>query len=376
MDFSLSEEQQLLKDSLDRFVREAYEFETRRKLIATDEGFSRDNWKQMAELGWLAVALPEEFGGIGGGPVETMLIMEAIGQGLIVEPYFPTVVLGGNLLLHGGTEEQKREYLPKLAEGGLMMSFGYAERQSRYDLFDVAFEAKKDGDGYVLSGHKGVVFNAATADKIIVSARTAGGQRDHKGITLFMVDASADGLSRRDYPTVDGLRASELHFDNVKVGADAVIGEVDNALPLIETVADHAIAALTAEGVGCMSVLVDTTNEYLKTRKQFGVPLSKFQVLQHRMVDCFMETEQARSMAYMVTLKLEGTTEAERRKAAAGAKVQIGKGGRFVGQQSVQLHGGMGMTDELSVGHYFKRLTMINTIFGDHDYHLKRFSEY
>ena len=376
MDFSLSEEQQLLKDSLDRFVREAYDFEKRRKLITTDDGFSRDNWKQMAELGWLGVALPEEFGGIGGGPVETMLIMEAIGKGLIVEPYFASVVLGGNLLMLAGSDEQKRELLPKLAEGALMLAFGYTERQSRYDLHDVAFSAKKDGAGYVLSGHKGVVLNAASADKIIVSARTSGGQRDHQGITLFLVDAKADGLTRRDYPTVDGLRASELNFDNVKVGADAVLGEVDKALPLIEQVADHGIAALAAEAVGCMSVLVDTTNEYLKTRKQFGVPLSKFQVLQHRMVDCFMETEQARSMAYMVTLKLDGTTEAERRKAAAGAKVQIGKGGRFVGQESVQMHGGMGMTDELSVGHYFKRLTMINTMFGDHDYHLKRFSEY
>jgi alkylation response protein AidB-like acyl-CoA dehydrogenase len=276
-----------------------------------------------------------------------MLIMEAIGRGLVLEPYFASVVLGGNFLLSGGSEAQKRELLPKLAEGALMLAFGYTERQSRYDLHDVAFAAKKDGGGYVLSGHKGVVLNAASADKIVVSART-----------------------------VDGLRASELHFDNVKVGADAVIGDVDNGLPLIEKIADHAIAALAAEAVGCMSVLVDVTNEYLKTRKQFGVPLSKFQVLQHRMVDCFMETEQARSMAYMVTLKLEGTTEAERRKAAAGAKVQIGKGGRFVGQQSVQLHGGMGMTDELSVGHYFKRLTMINTMFGDADYHLKRFAEF
>jgi pimeloyl-CoA dehydrogenase small subunit len=374
MDFSLSEEQQLLKDSVDRFVREEYELETRRKLVGSDDGFSRDNWKMMAELGWLGVALPEEFGGIEGGPVETMVIMEGFGEGLVVEPYFATVVLGGNLILEAGNDAQKSELLPAMSGGELMMAFAYAERQSRFDLADVEFKAEKSGGGYVLNGHKGVVLHAACADKIIVSARTSGGSRDENGITLFIVDAGAAGLGRRDYPTVDGLRASELTFENVQVGADAVLGEVDKGLPVIEKVVGKAIAALCAEAVGCMKVLHETTNDYLKQRTQFGAPLSKFQVLQHRMVDMFMEYEQARSMSYMVTLKCEDEDPVERAKAVSAAKVQIGNSGRFVGQQSVQLHGGMGMTDELHVGHYFKRLTMIDTMFGNKDYHLRRFS--
>ena len=372
MDFSLSEEQQLLKDSVDRFVREAYEFETRRRLAASADGFSRDNWAKMAELGWLGVAVPEAYGGVGGGPVEVMVLMEAFGTGLVLEPYFATVVLGGNLLLEGGSALCKSELLPRLAAGELMLSFAYAERQSRYDLNDVAFAAGKDGDGYLLSGHKGVVLNAATADHIIVSARTSGETRDREGITLFLVDSRADGLERRDYPTVDGLRVSELSFENVRVDSSAVLGVLDQGLDLIETVADRAIAALSAEAVGCMQVLHDATNEYLKTRVQFGQPIGKFQVLQHRMVDMFMELEQARSMAYMATLKLD-EVPVERAKAVSAAKVQIGKSGRFVGQQSVQLHGGMGMTDELNVGHYFKRLTMIDTMFGNQDHHLKRY---
>jgi len=374
MDFSLSEEQQLLKDSVDRFVRESYELEQRRKLVASDDGFSRDNWKMMAELGWLGASLPEDFGGIGGGPVETMVIMEGIGTGLVVEPFLSSVVLGGNFLLEAGSDAQKNELLPQLAGGELMMAFAFAERQSRFDLQDVELKAAKSGDGYTLNGHKGVVLQAASADKIIVTARTAGGSRDEKGVTLFIVDGNAKGLGRRDYPTVDGLRASELTFDNVSVGANAVLGDVDNAMPVVEMVVGKGIAALCAEAVGCMKVLHDTTNEYLKTRKQFGAPLSKFQVLQHRMVDMFMEYEQARSMCYMVTLKCEEADPVERAKAVSAAKVQIGKSGRFVGQQSVQLHGGMGMTDELNVGHYFKRLTMIDTMFGNKDYHLRRFA--
>lgn len=374
MDFSYSEEQQLLKDSVDRFVREAYEFDKRQKLTKTDLGFSRDNWSMMAELGWLGVSLPEEFGGFDGGPVETMIIMEAIGSGLVLEPFLPTVVLGGGLLKAAGSDDQKRELLPALAEGKMMLAFAFAERQSRYDMHDVELSAKKNGSGYVLNGHKGVVVGAPSADKVIVTARTGGGNRDREGVTLFLVDADAAGLARRDYPTVDSLRASELTFDNVKVDDGAVLGTVDQAMPAVDRVVDEAIAAISAEAVGAMQVLLDTTNEYLKTRKQFGQPLSRFQVLQHRMVDMFMEVEQSRSMALMVTLKLD-EDEAERRKAAAGAKVQIGKSSRFVGQQSVQLHGGMGMTDELNVGHYFKRLTMIDIMFGNQDYHLKRYAD-
>jgi pimeloyl-CoA dehydrogenase small subunit len=372
MDFSLSEEQQLLKDSVDRFVREEYEFDKRRALIASDDGYSDDNWAKMAELGWLGASLPEEYGGYGGGPVETMVVMEAFGRGLVVEPYFATVVMGGNFLIRSGDETLKQNLLPKLAEGKLKMAFAYAEKQSRYDLHEVEFKAEKKGDDFVLNGEKGVVFHAASADKIVVSARTSGGSRDEKGITVFLVDAGVDGLSRRDYPTVDGLRASELAFSNVT--AEAVLGEVDNGLPLIEMVVQHGIAAISAEAMGCMDVLLDTTNEYLKTREQFGQPIGKFQVLQHRMADMFIKCEEARSMCYLATMRLDETDALERAKTTAATKVQVGESARFVGQQSVQLHGGMGMTDELSVGHYFKRLTMIDTMFGDYNYHLKRYS--
>ncbi len=372
MDFNLSEEQQLLKDSVDRFVLDDYDFETRRKLANSDDGFSEANWKTFAELGWLAVGLPEEYGGFG-GPVETMLIMEAVGRGLITEPYLPTVILGGGLVAAAGSEDQKNAILPAIAEGACKMAFAYAEPTSRFNLADVTTKAEKSGDGYKLSGHKSVVYGAAAADKIIVSARTSGGQRDRDGISLFIVDNNTSGLSRRDYPTADGLRASEVMLEGVEVGADALLGAEGDAIGAIELVTDQAIAALCAEAVGCMEVLKDETNEYLKTRKQFGVPIGKFQVLQHRMVDCFIELEQSRSMAYMVTLKLDEDTT-ERRKAATAAKAQIGKGGVFVGAQSVQMHGGMGMTDELKISHYYKRLMQIDTMLGNRDWQLKQFA--
>lgn len=374
MDFSLTEEQQLLKDSVDRFVREHYEFETRRQLARSSEGYSEDNWKQMAELGWLGVAFPEEYGGIGGGATEIMVIMEGFGRGLVLEPYFATVVLGGNLILHGGSESQKEELLPKLAEGGLKLAFAFAERQARFDLFDIETKAEKSGDGFTINGAKGVVFGAAAADKIIVAARTSGNSRDTDGITLFLVDSNAAGITRRDYTTNDALRASEIAFDGVQVGADAVLGTVGGGYATIEHVAEFAVAALCAEAVGCMDVLKEETNEYIKTRKQFGQPIGKFQVLQHRMVDILINCEEARSMAYVATAMMDSDDAEERARSVAAAKAQIGKSARFVGQNSVQMHGGMGMTDELKIGHYFKRLTMIDLTFGDRDHHTKRFA--
>jgi pimeloyl-CoA dehydrogenase small subunit len=374
MDFSLTEEQQLLKDSVDRFVREHYEFETRRQLAGSSEGYSEDNWKQMAELGWLGVAFPEEYGGIGGGATEIMVIMEGFGRGLVLEPYFATVVLGGNLILHGGSESQKEELLPKLAEGGLKLAFAFAERQARFDLFDIETKAEKSGDGFTINGAKGVVFGAAAADKIIVAARTSGNSRDTDGITLFLVESNAAGITRRDYTTNDALRASEIAFDGVQVGADAVLGTVGGGYATIEHVAEFAVAALCAEAVGCMDVLKEETNEYIKTRKQFGQPIGKFQVLQHRMVDILINCEEARSMAYVATAMMDSDDAEERARSVAAAKAQIGKSARFVGQNSVQMHGGMGMTDELKIGHYFKRLTMIDLTFGDRDHHTKRFA--
>ena len=373
MDFSLNEEQQLLKDSVDRFVRENYGLADRRKLVASPDGFGRDNWRIMAELGWLGAALPEAYGGTGGGPVETMVIMEGFGRGLVVEPYFASVVLGGSLILQGGTDAARREILPELAEGRIQLAFGFAERQSRYDLFDVETKAAKSGSGYLLSGHKGVVLHGGGADKIVVSARTAGARREKAGITLFVVDADAAGVSRRAYQTVDGLRAAEVTLENVEVPADAVIGSVDGGMPLIEDAARRGIAALAAEAVGIMDTMQSLTNDYLKTRQQFGRPLGKFQALQHRMVDILIACEESRSAALIATLRLEDEDASRRDKAVAAAKVKIGQSARFIGQSAIQLHGGMGMTDEMQISHYFKRLTMIDLMFGDHAYHLKRY---
>ncbi len=373
MDFSFTEEQTLLRNSVQKWVAGQYDYESRRKLIKTEAGWSKKNWDAIAEMGLLAAPFTEDQGGLGGGPVETMIVMEELGRGLVVEPYLPTVVLGGGFLRHGGTAAQQAEHIPAIVEGKRIFAFAYAEPQGRYNLADLSVTAKKSGAGYTLSGHKSVVIGGPAADHFVVTARTAGGQRDEKGVSVFIVAKNAKGVTTRDYPTVDGLRASEVTFENVAVGAEALVGQADHGLPLVERVVDEGIAALAAESIGAMKVLNDATVEYCKTRKQFGVPIGKFQVLQHRMVDMFMNYEQSVSITYMVTLKLEDSDH-ERKKAASAAKVQIGKAGRFIGQNAVQLHGGMGMTDELNVGHYFKRLTMIDTMFGNVDHHLKRYA--
>ncbi|MBI1181835.1 MAG: pimeloyl-CoA dehydrogenase small subunit [Alphaproteobacteria bacterium] len=374
MDLSYSDEQTMLRDSAERFVEANCGAENLRKMRNTEEGFSRNYWKQMAELGWLALPFTEEQGGLGGTAVDTMVLMEAFGKGLVLEPYLTTVVMGGAALRAGGSDAQIEELVPALVEGELMFTVAYAEPQARFDLFDVATTARRDGTGWVIDGSKAVVLHGDSADKIIVSARTSGDRRDATGISLFIVDAGAPGLERRPYPTVDGSRAAEIMLGSVRVDADALLGREGEGLPVLERVADEAITALCAEAVGAMKVLLDTTVEYTKTREQFGQPIAKFQVLRHRMADMMMEYEQAKSMALVAALKLDSEDPVERRKAVSGAKVQIGKSGRFVGQQAVQLHGGMGMTDELSVGHYFKRLTMIDILFGNVDHHLKQFS--
>lgn len=374
MDFSFTEEQTLLRNSVQSLLADKYDFDTRRKIVKSAEGWSPAMWKQFADLGLLAAPFSEEMGGLGGGPIETMILMEEFGRHLVVEPFVETVVLAGGFLREGASKAQADAHIPGIVDGSTVWAFAYAEPQGRYNLADLVTTAKKDGAGYTINGYKAVVLGAPWAQKLIVTARTSGGQRDRDGVSVFIVDKNAPGVSTRDYPTVDGRRASEITFENVKVGADALIGAEGKGLPLVEKVTDQAIAALSAEAVGCMGELNKATVEYCKTRKQFGVPIGKFQVLQHRMVDMFMAYEQSISMTYMVNLKL-GEDDAERVKAAAGAKVQIGKAGRFVGQQSVQLHGGMGMTDELNVGHYFKRLTMIDTQFGNVDHQLKRYSQ-
>lgn len=373
MDFSYTEEQTLLRNSVSKFLADRYDFETFKKISRSDAGWSKENWQQFAELGLMAAPLPEEFGGLGGGPVDTMIVMEEFGKALVVEPFASTVVIGGGFVKHGGSQAMREEWLGKIAGGETVMAFAFAEPQGRYNYADLMTTAKKNGSSYTLNGQKAVVLGAPHADTLVVTARTAGSQRDSDGVTVFLVDKNAAGVACRDYPTIDGLRASEITFENVEVPGAGVIGEVDNGLGLIERVTDEAIAAHASEAVGAMKALLEATVEYSKTRKQFGVPIGKFQVLQHRMVDMFMNMEQTASITLMVTLKLD-ESDAERKKAASAAKVQLGKAGRFVGQQAVQIHGGMGMTDELNVGHYFKRLTMLDTLYGNVDHHLKRYA--
>ena len=374
MDLSLSVEHGILRDSVERFVRESYPFDKRRKIVDENKGFLQENWQKFSKLGWLGLNLPEEFGGNGGSAVDTMVVAEALGPGLILEPFLETVVIGSKLIQVGYNEKQKSEFLSNLVRGRLILTFAFAEPQSRYSLSDVQLSAKPNGDQFVLNGKKAVVRHASSADKIIVSARTAGDRRDKRGITLFLVERNSPGLSRRDYRLQDDIPASELIFDNVCLRRTAMIGDLDCALPMVELVVDHGIAMVCAEAVGIMSALYTATLQYVKTREQFGQPIGKFQVIKHRMVDMLMACEEARSMAYMATLKLDESDPNVRKRAASAAKVSIGKAARFVGQQSIQLHGGMGMTDELDVGHYFKRLTMIDILFGDVDFHLKRYS--
>jgi pimeloyl-CoA dehydrogenase small subunit len=371
MDFDLTEEQRLLKESLDRLIGERYAFEQRRDYSRSPEGWSREMWAQYAELGLLGLPFAEAYGGSAGGPVETMLAMEAFGRALALEPFLATVVLGGGFLRHGGSAEQCRELVPRIADGSLTLAFAQTERQARWDLADVATAAARDGAAWVLNGEKGVVLHGDSANKLIVTARTSGGRRDRDGIGVFIVDAVAPGVSRRGYPTQDGLRAAEITLADVRVGPEAVLGEPGAGLPLVERVVDEAIAALCAEAVGAMAVMHEATVDYLKTRKQFGREIGSFQVLQHRAVDMLIALEQARSMAMYATMMAAESDMAERRAAVSAAKVQIGRSSRFLGQQAIQLHGGIGMTMEYKVGHYFKRVTMIDATFGDADHHLR-----
>ena len=375
MDFDLSEEQRLLKESIDGLLTDAYDFDARKKYMAEKGGWSKAIWSKLAEQGLLGLPFTESDGGFGAGGVETMIVMEAMGRALVLEPYLATVVIAGGFLRHGGSAAQKAAYLPGIIDGSRTFAFAQLEKQSRYDLFDVATSAKKKGDGWVLDGEKFVVLNGENADTLIVTARTKGAQRDRGGIAVFIVPADAKGITRKGYPTQDGLHAADVTFTGVEVGSDAAIGNPEDALPLIERVVDEARVALCAEAVGLMDESLKTTVEYIKTRKQFGVAIGSFQALQHRAADMFVALEQARSMSMFATMANDFDDANERATAIAAAKVQIGKSAKFVGQQSIQLHGGIGMTMEAKIGHYFKRLTMIENTFGDTDYHLRRVTE-
>lgn len=370
MDFAFTEEQNLLRDSVRKFVEKDYDFSKRGKLLKSELGFSREAWKSYAQLGWTALPFAEADGGLDGKAVDTMIVLEELGKGLTLEPYLYTVIFAGGLLRRASSE-LRAQYLPKLIEGDLTAAVAYAESDSRFDLGRVSTTAKRSGDSYVLDGKKLAVIAGHAADLLIVSARTSGTQRERAGVTLFAVDANSAGVSKLSYRTVDGLKAANVTLAGVKVAAEQVVGEVDQGLEILEGAADEAVVALGAEAVGIMDVMVKATVAYTKERKQFGVPIASFQVLQHRMVDMYTEYELARSTLYMAAM----TQDSKRAlaKAASALKVQIGKSGRFVAHAAIQNHGGMGMTDELAVSHYFKRLTMIDLMLGNADYHLERY---
>ena len=373
MDFTFNEEQTMIQDQVEQFIQKEYDWETRQELSNSDLGFGTHNWKTFAELGWLGIAVSEKNGGFGGSSIETMLIMEEFGKGLVVEPFLETVVMSAGILDRHGTDEQKNQALNSVINGEMHLALAYAEPQSRFNLSDVVTEAKVDGENFVINGFKSVVMNGPSANKIIISARTSGTQLEDKGISLFLVDSDIEGLTKSDYKTVDGRKASDINLENVIVSNSCLIGSLNAGFDILDEAIDRSILAISAEAVGAMEILYKTTVEYTKTREQFGTPIGKFQVLQHRMVDMFMEYEQCKSLLYMATMKNEESAP-DAKKAISGLKYQVGKAGKFVGQQSVQLHGGMGVTDELNVGHYFKRLTTIGTIFGNADFHLKQYT--
>ncbi|MFI4933280.1 MAG: acyl-CoA dehydrogenase family protein [Caulobacterales bacterium] len=372
MNFSFSEEQTLLRDSVASYLADHYDFDKRRAAVKSAAGWRPEVWKAFAEeLGILGASFPEDLGGLGGGPTETMVIMEEFGKALVVEPFLGTVVIAGGFLSRSG-HASAPELIGRIIAGEATYAFAYAEPQGRYAWNDLKTTARKQGAGYVLNGQKAVVVGAPWASHLIVTARTGGAQRDAGGVSVFLVEKGASGVVTRDYPTVDGARASEVVFENVSLGADALIGPEGAALPMVEAVIDEATAAVCAEACGVLRRLHEGTVDYTKERKQFGQPISQFQVLQHRMVDMFIQLEQSISMTYMAHIRLAGS-DLERAKAVAAAKVQIGKACRFVGQNAIQLHGGMGMTDEMAIGHYFKRATTIEALFGGTDHHLARY---
>lgn len=372
MNFSFTEEQTLLRDSLASYLADHYAFEQRRAAIRDGAGWRPAVWKAFAEdLGILGAAFPEDLGGLGGGATETMVIMEEMGKALVVEPYLGTVVIAGGFLKRAGGPAAS-ELIGRIVAGEAVFAFAYAEPQGRYAWHDLATTARKDGAGYVLNGQKAVVVGAPWADHLIVTARTGGARRDLGGVSVFLVAKDAPGVTLREYPTVDGARAADVSFENVSLPASALIGPEGEGLPLVEAVIDEATAAVCAEACGVLRRLHEGTVEYTKQRKQFGQPISQFQVLQHRMVDMFIAFEQSVSMSYMAHIRLGGS-DAERARAVSAAKVQIGRACKFVGQNAIQLHGGMGMTDEMAIGHYFKRATMIEAQFGNTDHHLARY---
>jgi pimeloyl-CoA dehydrogenase small subunit len=374
MNFDYSEEQRLLADTLKRFLATNYTFEARAKIVASAAGYSDEVWAALAEMGLLGLPFDTEYGGFGGSAVDVMIVMEAIGEGLVVEPYLATVGLGGQFVARGGTQAQKQRILPAVAQGKAKLALAQTERGARYDLQHVATRARRSGDGWVLEGEKCAVLHGGCADLLVVSARTGGDHNDPRGISLFLVWRDSPGVAVQEYRTIDNLRAVDIRLSSVVVPEEALIGPQGDGLALLEEVVDYGTALLCAEAVGAIRYANEATLAYLKTRRQFGVPIGSFQALQHRMVDMLISYEQARSMACLACVKVDAADVAERRRVVSAAKIKLADACRHVSQEAVQLHGGMGMTEELKISHTFRRLTMIAQAFGDVDHHLERFA--
>jgi alkylation response protein AidB-like acyl-CoA dehydrogenase len=374
MDFEYSDEQKLLSETLRRFLATGYNFDARAKIIASSTGFSEDVWAALAEMGILGVPFDAEHGGFGGSTVDMLVVMEALGEALVVEPYLATVGLGGRFVARAGSEAQRARILPALMQGKTKLAFAHTEADARYDLARVAARARRSGDGFTLDGEKRAVLHGGGADLLVVSARTAGADADPNGISLFLVERGAPGVAVSDYRTIDNLRVADVRVSNVAVGPDALLGSEGQAMPIIEEVVDYATTLTCAEAVGAIKYAHDATLEYLKTRRQFGVPIGSFQSLQHRMVDVYIDWEQARSIVCLACVKVDTAEGVERQRAVSAAKIKIADAARHVSQEAVQLHGGMGMTEELKVSHTFRRLTVLAQAFGDADHHLRRFA--
>jgi len=368
VDFDHSDEQRMLAESAGRFVADRCDFESRLRAMATDDGWSREAWREMAEMGLLALPFAEEDGGFGGGGVETMIVMEALGRGLVLEPYLSTIVLAGGVLRRAGNAAQKESRIAAIAGGELLMALAHHEPNAPRHSLAAAAKAERTADGWRLSGHKIAVIHGASAGEFVVSAASA------TGLSLFLVAADAPGLHLKARRGYDGIPVAEIILEDVQIPADALLGAEGGGAGILEAVFEEAIAALAAEAVGIMADALDITTDYLKTRNQFGVPIGSFQALQHRAVDMLIQLELARSMAILAALSLDQEAETRRRNIAA-VKVQIGRSGRFIGQQAVQLHGAIGITAEYKIGHAFKRLTAIDALFGDADHHLDVLAE-
>jgi len=369
MDFEFTQEQQQFSDALRRWMEKDYTFDQRKKIIHSETGVSTDAWNTLAELGMTALPVPEEQGGFNGSAVDMLVVMKEIGRGLVVEPYLATA-LGAQFLKLAGKQEN---LLERVGAGEAKLAAALGEKQARFDLFDIQTSATANGDGYVINGAKVVVVHGGQADYLIVSARSSGQQRDTNGISLFLVPADTAGVNRRGYRTIDGQRAADIRFENVRLPASALLGGAGAGWEILDAASDYGVTLLCAEAIGAMEALNAATLEYLKTRQQFGVPIGKFQALQHRMAEMFMQYQQASSMATLAAVKVGSSDPVERRRTVSAAKARVGQAAKFVGQQAVQLHGGMGVTDELPAAHHFKRLTMIEQTLGDTDYHLARF---